>query len=61
MTMTHSDDDSDGSDGDSDDDSDDSDPQGRAGEVRQQVHPGPGLENQFCGADGLAHVPGRRW
>ena len=57
MTVTHSDNDSD----DDSDDSDDSDPQGRAGEVRQQVHPGPGLENQLCGADGLAHVPGRRW
>ena len=59
MTMTHSDDDSDSSDDDSDDDNDD--PQGRAGEVRQQVHPGPRLENQLCRADGLAHVPGRRW
>ena len=46
-----------------DDKSDDDveDAQERAGEVRQQVHPGPGLENQLCRADGLAHVPGCRW
>ena len=53
--------DDDGNDNADDDDDDVKDAQERAGEVRQQVHPGSCLENQLCGADGLAHVPGGRW